>query len=280
MQNQGGWFFVLYQCNWKQIHWGACHGGMEVDPLPFENETLNVWPCGTLSAPSSEFCVMAIWESLGHVGNRTYIYFGRWRWKKHMNLYLKKTIISYIPYEYHMNMTNKSMLLFLHISSCIPTTKPYKPPNPHHLTHTTYPQQPTTTRMTSTRRCIRLNGPLWSTTSRAWPWLRLLQPPRIRWLLGGAMVSMFVYIWWFWNASFPWVSKKNKVCLSSPVLFIIPCRSAFQLRQLEKRNPAGSSQCFNASILMVSCRRFTWCKQPQNVFTCWNIERHTRHYSV
>ena len=60
---------------------------------------------------------------------------------------------------------------------------------------------------------------------------------------------------------FPWVLKKTtnvKLFIKLGVVHsLLLVKVLFQLRHLEKTNPAGSPQCFNASILKVSCRRFT-----------------------
>lgn len=166
-----------------------------------------------LECPSSESCVMAIWESLGNVGNRTYIYFGRWRSKKHINLYLKETIIS-IPYEYHISMTNKSMLLFLHIALLS---------LPHH------PQQPTPPTHSNPT-----NPPGWPPPDVASDWMDRCEAPRPGlgpglgsfrpqgfvggWTVGRGDGSMFGYIWWFWNASVPWVLKKTTLLIKLGVV--------------------------------------------------------------
>ena len=179
-----------------------------------------------LECPSSEFCVMAIWESLGNVGNRSYICWRRW-WEENIHLHLHNRTLHH---EYQLHFTIKidstGFPSNKQIHAAFPSFIVFYPSLPNHLTHTTYPQQPT--RMTSTRRCIRLNGPLWSTTSRTRPWRhRLLPPPRIRWGLGGAMVKPQHQIWislppqplgYFFSVNFRWC-KMTPWWWQIPVLY-------------------------------------------------------------
>lgn len=170
-----------------------------------------------LECPSSEFCVMAIWESLGNVGNRTYIYFGRWRSKKHIDLYLKETII----YTMNINInrtwqTNPCCFSFIYLLSLLP----------NHLSHTTHP--------TATQ---------WPPPDVASDWMDRCEAPRpgLGPGLGSFCPQGFVGCWegrwfhvWIYLVALKyrvfhgcWKKQPTLSCLSSWVLFITPGKSPF-----------------------------------------------------